>query len=58
MTAKGLDSPLLVPVVLQARVEGNPANMSQFRVTLASPAPQLSQQLKELIVQQLRTDAA
>lgn len=38
----------------QVRVEANPQNRCQFRVTVASPLPPLTAQLKDLIVQQLR----
>lgn len=52
-------SPLLSAVPpLQARIEGNPQNMAQFRVTVASPAPQLSAQVKELLCTHLKTMAA
>eukprot|EP00200_Dunaliella_tertiolecta_P006547 CAMPEP_0202346842 /NCGR_PEP_ID=MMETSP1126-20121109/5457_1 /ASSEMBLY_ACC=CAM_ASM_000457 /TAXON_ID=3047 /ORGANISM="Dunaliella tertiolecta, Strain CCMP1320" /LENGTH=1093 /DNA_ID=CAMNT_0048938303 /DNA_START=70 /DNA_END=3351 /DNA_ORIENTATION=- len=42
-------------VLVMARIEGNPATMAQFRVTLASQAPQLSMQLKELLAQHIRS---
>jgi hypothetical protein len=45
-------------VALQARVEGNPQNMAQFRVTVSSPAPPLSAQIKDLVVAYLRAAAA
>lgn len=45
----------LMHFFLQARIEGNPANMAEFRVTLASEAPQLSMQLKDLLVQHIRS---
>lgn len=38
---------------LQCRVEGNPQNMSQFRVTVVSGQPSLSASLKTLIVSRL-----
>ncbi|GFH10590.1 alpha_adaptinC2 domain-containing protein, partial [Haematococcus lacustris] len=36
-------------VLVMARIEGNPQNMAQFRVTVVSQAPQVSAQLKDLI---------
>lgn len=45
-------------VSLQARVEGNPATMAQFRVTVASPAPALSSFVKDLLVTQLKAATA
>ena len=38
---------------MQCRVEGNPQNMSQFRVTVVSPFPALSASTKDLIVTRL-----
>ncbi|KAF5828063.1 armadillo-type protein [Dunaliella salina] len=42
-------------ILVMARIEGNPATMAQFRVTLASQAPQLSMQLKDLLAQHIRS---
>ncbi|KAL6765657.1 Coatomer/clathrin adaptor appendage, Ig-like subdomain-containing protein [Haematococcus lacustris] len=41
-------------VLVMARIEGNPQNMAQFRVTVVSQAPQVSAQLKDLIVSHLK----
>jgi hypothetical protein len=46
-----------VSLTTQARVEGNPNNMAQFRVTVSSPAPELSASLKELVVAGLKVAA-
>ena len=47
--------PCIVP---QSRIEGNPTNRTQFRVTVASADPLLSAQLKDLLVQQVQSMAA
>uniref|UniRef100_A0A7S0R8D3 Clathrin adaptor alpha/beta/gamma-adaptin appendage Ig-like subdomain domain-containing protein n=1 Tax=Chlamydomonas leiostraca TaxID=1034604 RepID=A0A7S0R8D3_9CHLO len=45
-------------VLVMVRVEGNPQNMAQFRITASSPAPQVAVAVKELLVAQLRAAAA
>lgn len=40
-------------LLVQCRVEGNPQNRMQFRVTVASPSPTLAAALKEAIVEQI-----
>jgi len=45
-------------ILVMARIEGNPQNMAQFRVTVASPAPQLSTHVKDLLATHLRSIAA
>mmetsp|Transcript_39785 Transcript_39785/g.88425 ORF Transcript_39785/g.88425 Transcript_39785/m.88425 type:complete len:1123 (+) Transcript_39785:142-3510(+) len=42
-------------VLVMSRVEGNPQNMTQFRVTVSSPNPQLAATTKDLIVHQLKS---
>jgi hypothetical protein len=40
-------------VDLQCRVEGNPQNRMQFRVTVAAPDPALASSVKDMIVAQV-----
>lgn len=44
-------------VRVMVRIEGNPQNMSQFRVTASSPSPQVAEAVKDLLVSQMRTAA-
>lgn len=42
-----------VCLLLQCRVEGNPQNRMQFRVTVAAPDGSLAASLKDMLVMQI-----
>jgi hypothetical protein len=44
---------LLCPAAVQCRVEGNPQNRMQFRVTVAAPDAMLASSLKDIIAGQI-----
>jgi hypothetical protein len=39
--------------LLQCRVEGNPQNRMQFRVTVAAPDPALASSVKDMVAAQI-----